>query len=181
MDQKERILAIWKDAQLGNPDELPSIRRLGMACVALPTCGLALAEAERVFPKLLRELEANWVRLGLANEPLAVRMTGCPNNCVRTEMAEVGFVGASPGKYHVYLGGNREGSRLGQKFLERVPFDQLAETVVPLMDRYAKERQSQQPFGDWCVSIGMESLRRDIQEVKSWTLLSMNFDKLEMR
>lgn len=157
--EKDWILSQLEASAIEDPATMHPVYRLGMACVALPTCGLALAESERVFPELLRDLEGRWVSLGRETEPLIVRMTGCPNNCVRTELAELGFVGASPGKYHVYLGGSRDGSRLAQKFLERVPFDELVPTVQPLLEAYHHEQQNAEGFGDWCVRVGLDVLR----------------------
>lgn len=136
------------------------LRRLSMACVALPTCGLALAEAERVFWELQNALEREWFKLGLGDEPLIVRMTGCPNNCVRAELAEIGFVGCAPGKYHIYIGGSPDGSRLSQKFCERVGFDDLVKTVLPLLRWYVQERDQGQSFGDWAYAQGVDVLSR---------------------
>lgn len=158
------IEKLWQARGLDRAELMHAVSRVSMACVALPTCGLALAEAERVFPQLLGQIDVAWTRLGLAAMPLVVRMTGCPNNCVRSEMAEIGFVGASPGKYQVYLGGNPQGTRLAQKFRERVPLDALIPTIEPLLTWYAHERKAGQAFGDWVVEQGVETLTERLQE-----------------
>ncbi|MCY0897366.1 MAG: NADPH-dependent assimilatory sulfite reductase hemoprotein subunit [Firmicutes bacterium] len=148
-------------------ERLTPMRRAAMACVALPTCGLALAEAERVFLPLQQQIEEEWVKLGFRDMPLVVRMTGCPNNCVRAELAEIGFVGAAPGKYHIYLGGNRLGTRLNHKFRERVPYEELFRAIQPLLHWYAQERVADQSFGDWVESLGVDRLAARLEEVTS--------------
>lgn len=95
-------------------------------------------------------------------------MTGCPNNCVRSEMAEIGFVGSSPGKYHLYLGGSPSGTRLAEKFKERVPFEVLIPTVRPLLEWYANERKPRQSFGDWAHEVGLDSLEERLQTRRSF-------------
>ncbi len=165
--QKREAERIWQEHGLKRAEALLSIHRISIACVALPTCSLALAEAERAFPELMQRLESEWVRLGLGSESIVVRMTGCPNNCVRSEMAEIGFVGSSPGKYHIYLGGSPAGTRLAIKFRERVLFDELIPTIIPLLEWYAEERRPQQAFGDWAHNLGMHLLEQRMQKVRS--------------
>ncbi|MCY0878359.1 MAG: NADPH-dependent assimilatory sulfite reductase hemoprotein subunit [Firmicutes bacterium] len=148
-------------------ETLSPTRRISMACVALPTCGLALAEAERVFFPLHQRIEEEWTTLGLREVPLVVRMTGCPNNCVRSELAEIGFVGSAPGRYHIYLGGNRSGTRLSRKFRERVPYEELFSTIQPLLHWYARERAEGQGFGDWVEAMGVDTLAARLEEVRS--------------
>lgn len=125
------------------------IKGRGMACPALPTCGLALAESERVFPALLAKIEAGQAAAGVAGEELVVRMTGCPNGCARPYNAEIGLVGKAPGKYNLMLGGNREGTRLARIWKESVPTDEIPVLVGGLYQQYAKERRPGQAFGDW--------------------------------
>lgn len=161
------IEELWQARGLQRAESMHPVARVSMACVALPTCGLALAEAERVFPRLLEQIDTVWTDLGLADMPLVVRMTGCPNNCVRSEMAEIGFVGASPGKYQLYLGGSPRGTRLAQKVRERVPFDELMTVIQPLLTWYAAERQPGQAFGDWVHEQGAETVQERLQEVVS--------------
>jgi sulfite reductase (NADPH) hemoprotein beta-component len=125
------------------------VKGRGMACPALPTCGLSLAESERVFPKILAKIEDAQAEAGFPGEELVVRMTGCPNGCARPYNAEIGFVGKAPGKYNLMLGGNREGTRLARLFKESVPADEIPVVIGALFQQYAKERKAGQAFGDW--------------------------------
>ncbi len=125
------------------------IKGRGMACPALPTCGLALAESERIFPSLLAKLEDAQAAAGIPNEELVVRMTGCPNGCARPYNAEIGLVGKAPGKYNLMLGGNREGTRLARTWRESVLLDEIPVAVGELFKQYAQQRKSGQAFGDW--------------------------------
>jgi len=139
---------------LSTNGEPPNLRRLAMACVALPTCHLALAEAERQMPTLLDQLED----LGVAAEPVELRMTGCPNSCVRSPMSEIGLVGRGPGKYAVYLGGNQEGTRLAFSFKERVDESELGGMISRLIQAWRRETGRGVSFGDWARAKGGETL-----------------------
>jgi sulfite reductase (NADPH) hemoprotein beta-component len=126
------------------------LRRASMACPALPTCGLALAESERFLPDLLGRIEALLAELGLADDGIIIRMTGCPNGCARPYMAEVGFVGKAPGKYNLYLGGNEASTRLNREFKQNVKEAEIVNELRPVLARYAAERLKDERFGDWC-------------------------------
>jgi sulfite reductase (NADPH) hemoprotein beta-component len=126
------------------------VRRASMACPALPTCGLALAESERLLPDLLTRIEGLMTELGLANEEIIIRITGCPNGCARPFMAEIGFVGKAPNKYQIYLGGNESSTRLNRLFKENVQNAAIVDELRPVLSRYARERQGGERFGDWC-------------------------------
>lgn len=164
-DEARQAEQIWTKHGLVLAEAMHPVSRISMACVALPTCGLALSEAERVFPTVLNQVDKLWARLGLAEEPLIVRMTGCPNNCVRSEMAEIGFVGASPGKYHIYLGGSPTGTRLAQKTFDRVPFADLMPTISPLLHWYTEDREPGMAFGDWVAAKGIQRIQSRVREV----------------
>ncbi len=125
------------------------LREAAMACVALPTCGLALAESERYLPSLITRLDALLAENGLDNQPINVRMTGCPNGCARPYIAEIGFVGRNPGKYNLHLGGNRDGSRLNRLYREDADEDTILATLAPLFADYAKGREAGEGFGDF--------------------------------
>jgi len=125
-------------------------RLASMACPALPTCGLSLAESERVMPDILTRIEQLLVELGLQDQEIIVRMTGCPNGCARPYMAEIAFVGKSPGKYQVYLGGNEASTRLNRLYKESVKLEEIINELRPLLARYARERAPAERFGDWC-------------------------------
>jgi sulfite reductase (NADPH) hemoprotein beta-component len=125
------------------------LRRASMACVALPTCGLALAEAERYLPELMTRIEALLAEVGLDGEEITIRMTGCPNGCARPYMAEIGFVGKAPGKYQIYFGGNQASTRLNRLYRDNVKDADLLNELRPVLSRFAAERQPAERFGDW--------------------------------
>ncbi|MDF7805814.1 assimilatory sulfite reductase (NADPH) hemoprotein subunit [Pontiellaceae bacterium B12219] len=131
--------------------EASVLRRNSMACVALPTCGLAMAEAERYLPDLITKLEAIVEKNGLADQPIVIRMTGCPNGCARPFLAEIAFVGKAPGKYNLYLGGDGKGTRLVKLFKENIGEEEILETLEPLIESYSKDRNKGEGFGDWLV------------------------------
>jgi sulfite reductase (NADPH) hemoprotein beta-component len=125
------------------------IRRASMACPALPTCGLALAESERVMPEVLTRLEQVLAEVGLEDEEIIIRMTGCPNGCARPHTAELALVGKAPGKYQLYLGGNQSGTRLCALYKESVKSDDFVNELRPLFSRFAHERVGAERFGDF--------------------------------
>jgi sulfite reductase (NADPH) hemoprotein beta-component len=131
-----------------------ALRLSSLACVALPTCGLALAEAERYLPELLTELEETIEANGLRHDAITIRMTGCPNGCARPFLAEIGFVGRAPGKYNVYLGGGFAGQRLSKLYRESVRSEALKPLLEPLIAHYAKTRHEGERFGDFCIRAG---------------------------
>jgi sulfite reductase (NADPH) hemoprotein beta-component len=124
-----------------------------MACVALPTCGLALAEAERYLPDLITRLEGLLAEVGLGGQEIAIRMTGCPNGCARPYMAEIAFVGKAPGRYQVWLGGNEASTRLNRLYRDVVKDLDIVTELRPLFTRYAKERVTDERFGDWVARV----------------------------
>lgn len=139
--------------------ELLPVRRSSMACPALPTCGLALAEAERSLPSLVDEIEAVLKELGLQDERFSVRMTGCPNGCARPYMGDVGIVGRTLNKYNIYLGGDFLGTRLNTEFAELVPGEEVAATLRPVLTAFRDKRLPGEGFGDFCHRVGVEGLR----------------------
>ncbi len=130
------------------------LRLNSLACVALPTCGLSLAEAERYLPDLITELEEAIESNGLRHDAITIRMTGCPNGCARPYIAEIGFVGRAPGKYNVYLGGGFAGQRLSKLYRESVAAEEIKPLLAPIIEHYAKERDSGEKFGDFCIRAG---------------------------
>jgi sulfite reductase (NADPH) hemoprotein beta-component len=131
------------------------MRRNAMACVALPTCALALAESERFLPGLVSDLEDVLDKAGLREEDIVVRMTGCPNGCARPFLAEIGFVGRAPGLYNLYLGAAFDGSRLSKLFAQDVNREQILKLLTPIIQRYAKERSDGEHFGDFVIRAGI--------------------------
>ena len=130
------------------------LRRNALACVALPTCGLALAESERYLPDLLTRLEGEAERLGLGQDDITIRMTGCPNGCARPYLAEIGLVGRAPGIYNLYLGGAFNGTRLNKLYRKDAGHDAIIASLVPLMVEYAERRDDGERFGDYVVRAG---------------------------
>ncbi|MEY4385043.1 MAG: hypothetical protein RLY20_326 [Verrucomicrobiota bacterium] len=129
----------------GTPTQLAS-----MSCVSLPTCGLALAESERIMPEFVAKTDALLKEVGLANEELIIRITGCPNGCARPYMAEVALVGRAPAKYQLYLGGNEPSTRLARVYKDNVAYDAVLNELRPLLVRFKAERTNGERFGDWC-------------------------------
>lgn len=129
--------------------------RLGaLACVAFPTCGQAMAESERTMPGLLDKLDAVLRASGLEQEPITIRMTGCPNGCARPYMAEIGLVGKNLGKYNLYLGGGFTGNRLNKLYREGIADDEIVSALEPIFHRYAGERTPGEHFGDFVIRAG---------------------------
>ena len=121
-----------------------------MACPALPTCGLALAESERMLPGLVDRIEKLCAEAGLGGQEIVIRSTGCPNGCARPYMAEIAFVGKAPGRYQLWLGGNAAGTRLNKLFKDVVKDPDIETELRPILARFAKERLAGERFGDWC-------------------------------
>ena len=131
------------------PLELSAARRFSLACPALPTCGLAVAESERAIPGILDLFEAELESLGLRDAPLTIRMTGCPNGCARPYTADLAFVGRSLDLYNVYVGGGLAGDRLVDLYRADVPLEELLPVVRPLLARWAAERLDGEGLGDF--------------------------------
>lgn len=126
------------------------LHRAAMACPALPTCGLALAESERMLPGLIDRLEKLFAEVGLAGEEIIIRSTGCPNGCARPYMAEIAFVGKSPGRYQIWLGADTAGTRMNRLWKDAVKDADTENELRPVLERYVKERNVGERFGDWC-------------------------------
>ncbi len=148
-DRRNAIEALV--AEHGLTSEATALRRNAMACVALPTCGLALAESERYLPSLVTALEERLAVHGLAEDEITIRMTGCPNGCARPYIAEIGLVGKGPGRYNLYLGGAFDGSRLSKLYAEDLEHDSIVATLDPVFRAYAKERRANERFGDFLI------------------------------
>lgn len=136
-------------------DDLTWLRKLSIACVALPTCGLAMAESERYIPQLITKVDDLLASHGLANHPIVMRMTGCPNGCARPFAAEIGFVGKGPGKYNLYLGASPVGTRLNKLYRENIDEATILNELDALFARYAQEREQDEAFGDFVVRVGV--------------------------
>jgi sulfite reductase (ferredoxin) len=130
-----------------------------MACPALPTCGLALAESERVLPELAARVQSELDAAGAAGETVFLRMTGCPNGCSRPYTAEIGIVGQSPGLYSIYLGGSPLGTRLAQLYSHNIRFENVSSALAPLFREWVAGREPGEAFGDYCGRAGLDPLR----------------------
>ena len=131
------------------------LRLSSSACVAFPTCGLAMAESERYLPVLISKLEDCLEENGLASDSIVMRMTGCPNGCARPWLAEVAFVGKAYGAYNMYLGGGYHGQRLNKLYRQSIKEEEILEIMRGLLKRYAQEREEGERFGDFCVRVGI--------------------------
>ena len=151
-EQKSAIAELLRVHGLDAP--MSGLRRNALACVALPTCGLALAESERYLPELLTRLEEEAERAGLAHDDITIRMTGCPNGCARPYLAEIGLVGRAPGVYNLYLGGAHNGTRLNKLHRADVGHEAIIIALAPLMREYAQHRETSERFGDYVIRAG---------------------------
>ncbi|MFV7760642.1 assimilatory sulfite reductase (NADPH) hemoprotein subunit [Shewanella algae] len=134
---------------------ITATRGHSIACVALPTCALAMAEAERYFPKFIDHVDALQAKHAIGEQAIVVRMTGCPNGCARPFAAEIGFVGKAPGRYNMYLGASFEGTRLNKMYRENIQEAEILSELDNLFGRYAAERKTGESFGDFTVRAGI--------------------------
>jgi sulfite reductase (NADPH) hemoprotein beta-component len=147
----DAINRVLKEHGVVVENQATPVRAASMACPALPTCGLALSESERVMPNIISRIEDVLKEVGLAGEEIIVRMTGCPNGCARPYMAEIGLVGRAPNQYQIYLGGNEGCTRLNRLFKEKVKGEDILNELRPALARFATERKPGQRFGDWAI------------------------------
>lgn len=159
--KKKQIESLIEEYGLTDGSRYSALRRNSMACVALPTCGLAMAESERYFPTLLEKIEPMLAEAGLQNEDIVIRMTGCPNGCARPALAEISFIGKAPGKYNMYLGGGFAGERLNKLYKENIGEAEILESLKPIIAHYGKERREGEHFGDFVIRAGY------VKEVRS--------------
>lgn len=150
---REEIARLLAEYGLDDESGVSVLRRNSIACVAFPTCGLAMAESERYLPKLIDKLEPMLAQHGLADEPITLRMSGCPNGCSRPYVAEIALTGRAPGKYNVYVGGGFHGERLNQLWLENVGEADILKNLDALFARYARERLLGEHIGDFFVRV----------------------------
>lgn len=160
-EKKDEIVELVEKYGLTEGKNYSALRRNSMACVAFPTCGLAMAESERYLPSLVDKIELILDEVGLSEEEIVIRMTGCPNGCARPALAEIAFIGKAPGKYNMYLGGGFSGGRLNKLYRENIGEEEILEALRPILFQYAKERQENEHFGDYVIRAGY------IEEVRS--------------
>ena len=147
---KAALTTLLNAAAVKTENQASVLHAASMACPSLPTCGLGLAESERYLPGLIDRIEKIADDLGLGGEEIIIRSTGCPNGCARPYMAEIAFVGKAPGRYQVWLGGNAAGTRLNRLWKDVVKDPDMETELRPVLARFAKERNANERFGDWC-------------------------------
>ena len=153
--QKARIELLVSKHGLDLDRRHSALARKAVACVALPTCGLAMAEAERYLPQITRKLEAQLDAHGLREAPIVLRISGCPNGCSRPYLAEIALVGKAPGRYNLMLGGDARGQRLNQLHRENIDEAEVLAVLEPMFARYAAERAEDEGFGDFILRAGL--------------------------
>jgi sulfite reductase (NADPH) hemoprotein beta-component len=153
-EDRPAIEEVLREYKLDGLNAGSALRLNSMACVALPTCGLAMAESERYLPDLITKIEAILAEHGLTEEPITIRMTGCPNGCARPYIAEIALTGRAPGKYNLYLGGGFHGQRLNKMVLENVGEKAILELLAKVIGHFARERQPGEHFGDFAIRAG---------------------------
>ena len=147
---KAAITALLNAAAVKTENQTSVLHAASMACPSMPTCGLGLAESERYLPGLIDRIEKVCADLGLGGEEIIIRSTGCPNGCARPYIAEIAFVGKAPGRYQVWLGGNASGTRLNRVWKDVIKDPDMETELRPVLARFAKERNANERFGDWC-------------------------------
>ena len=152
--KKAEIEKILEAHKMLDSYERSALRLNSMACVSLPTCGLALAESQRYLPDLITEIDEVIENVGLRHDAITIRMTGCPNGCARPYISEIGFVGRAPGKYNLYLGGGFHGERLSKLYAPSVKGTDAAKILKPIIEDYAKNREEGEHFGDFTIRAG---------------------------
>jgi sulfite reductase (NADPH) hemoprotein beta-component len=148
--EKSGINSIFAEHGIPTENQATVLHAASMACPALPTCGLALAESERMLPGLVDRIGKLTAEVGIGSEEIIIRSTGCPNGCARPYMAEIAFVGKAPGRYQLWLGGNAAGTRLNRIFKDVVKDPEIENELRPLLSRFVAERSKGERFGDWC-------------------------------
>ena len=160
--QRSRVDELLEEHGIAAVEAIPRAIRNAMACPAIPTCGLAVAEAERALPGLIRLIAADLAELGLAEERISFRMSGCPNGCSRPYLGDVGFVGTTLGKYDVMLGGDFEGTRLNRVFAPNVPIAEIPALLRLLFAEFGNRRNTGEGFGNFVNRIGFDALREGL-------------------
>ncbi len=163
---KLRLFEILKRNGVPLTEEISAVRRWSIACPALPTCGLAITESERILPTMIDQLDVELAKLGLGNEVFTTRMTGCPNGCARPYNSDIGLVGKTKDKYTVLLGGRRQGDRLNFVYQDLVPTDEVVPSLVAVLRYFKESREPGEAFGDFCHRKGKDDLLATCGELK---------------
>jgi len=158
---RSRLEQVLRSHGVALSEEISTVRRWSMACVAWPTCGLSITESERALPGIIDQVEVELARLGLASEKFTIRMTGCPNGCARPYNCDVGLVGKARGKYTVFLGGRLLGDRLNFIYKDMVPEEDVVQTLAPVFLYFKQAREPGESLGDFC-------LRKGVADLAAW-------------
>jgi sulfite reductase (ferredoxin) len=175
---KKEIEEILTRAGIRKESEIDPLVRYAMACPALPTCGLAVTESERVIPEILGRIRSILTKVGLEKEHFVVRMTGCPNGCARPYMAELGFVGSAPEAYQVWLGGSPNQTRLAKPVVEKLPVKDLEAFLEPVFVFFKQKRQTAESFGDFCDRVSAESILQFVTNYQSTASMTETIDQV---
>lgn len=157
-----------------DPNAIDPLVRYSMACPALPTCGLAITESERIMPSMLERIRSVLEKVGLQDEHFVVRMTGCPNGCARPYLAELGLVGSATESYQVWLGASPDQTRLSQAYVDRMHANDLETFLEPIFVYFKQERKEGESFGDFCDRVGFDAIRQFTVEYQSEPLSSQS-------
>jgi sulfite reductase (ferredoxin) len=179
-DIKQEIQGILDRCGIESETAIDPLVRYGMACPAMPTCGLAITESERVMPSILERIRALLTKVGLEDEHLVVRMTGCPNGCARPYMAELGFVGSSPESYQIWLGGSPDQTRLAKAIEEKLHVKDFEAFLEPIFVYFKQKRQLSESFGNFCDRVGLESIRQFVTNYQSADSMTTEINELEV-
>ena len=177
---KQEIQGILDRCGIQSETAIDPLVRYGMACPAMPTCGLAITESERVMPSILERIRALLTKVGLEDEHLVVRMTGCPNGCARPYMAELGFVGSSPESYQIWLGGSPDQTRLAKAIEEKLHVKDFEAFLEPIFVYFKQKRQLRESFGNFCDRVGLESIRQFVTNYQSADSMTTEINELEV-
>ncbi|HYU62629.1 MAG TPA: NADPH-dependent assimilatory sulfite reductase hemoprotein subunit [Verrucomicrobiae bacterium] len=163
--QRPRVEQLMAEHGIAAVEAIPRAIRYAMACPAIPTCGLAVAEAERALPGLIRQLTALLDEIGLGEERISFRMSGCPNGCSRPYLGDVGFVGTTLGKYDVMLAGDFDGTRLNRLYAPNVPIAEIPALLRPIFLEFRSGHDAGEGFGNWVERVGFEALRERVTQI----------------
>jgi len=179
-DIKQEIQGILDRCGIQRETAIDPLVRYAMACPAMPTCGLAITESERVMPSILERIRALLTKVGLEDEHFVVRMTGCPNGCARPYLAELAFVGSSPESYQIWLGGSPSQTRLAQPIEQKLHVNDFEAFLEPIFVYFKQKRQLSESFGNFCDRVGLESIRQFVTNHQSADSMTTEINDLDV-